>query len=513
MPFPAHRLSRARLLSARPRAPRGAVLLVALIFCAIIALSIGSYLRLSTQNMRITDRAHLGTLAMNLAEAGAEQAVWSFNQHLAGNTHAWSTTNGWRTPSGTTITGKFTNFTLPAHLKAEVRVHVQDYNSTGVVRPRVVALAVVHPSSGPPVERYLEITLRRRSRFATGIVGRHSVRFNGNKTIIDSWNSVGANGAVVAYSNSTRRSNGSVGSASVEVNSLVVGNADVYGYVSTAGPDPKVGAQGTVGVWGDASGTVNQNRIARDFSANFDDVGAPAAPNSLAAISGAITLPQTGGAGGNTILDTPSTLNGQTVYIYSVPSIDLSSGAALSISASRNVVLVVTNSVGSAVRVSGQSSISIGNGGSLALYTAGDISITGRGAANGSNNGNGTNNLNQPKNFQIWGTRPYNPNGTPQDIRVVGNGNLSAVIYAPFGDIKLAGSSSSGPGSARNDVYGSVVGYTISILGEESFHYDESLASFDGTAPFGITRWREITQWRQLTDPADKAIVASLLSF
>ncbi len=497
-----------------PASRRGSVLLVALIFSAVIALALGSYLRLSTTNLRISDRAFLGTVAMNLAEAGAEQAVWAFNQHLSGNPNAWSSANGWRSPSGNAITGRFSDFALPARLNGHVKVYVQDYNSTGVVRPRVLVLASVQPISGPPVEKFLELTLRRRSRFATGIVGRHSVRFNGNKTIIDSWNSVGANGAMVTYSNSTRRSNGSVGSASVEVGSLNIGNADVYGYVSTAGPDPRVGSQGTVGVWGDSSGTINQNRIARDFAANFDDVAAPATHNVLTTIDGALTLPRTSGSGSSvTILDTPTVIDGQTYYTYSVPAIDLNSGAALSIAANRNVIIVATNSTGSAVRVTGQSSITIGNGGSLAIYTAGDISIAGRGIANGSNNGTGTNNLNRPINLQIWGTRPFSPTGTPQDFRVTGNGNLSAVVYAPFADIKLAGSSSSGPGSARNDVYGSIVGYTITILGEESFHYDESLASFGGTAPFGITRWREITGWRQLTDPADRAIVNALLAF
>jgi hypothetical protein len=59
--------------------------MTALIFSAALALCIGSYLLLSSNSLKLAHRTFLADSAVNLAETGLEEAVWSFNK-MARNT-------------------------------------------------------------------------------------------------------------------------------------------------------------------------------------------------------------------------------------------------------------------------------------------------------------------------------------------------------------------------------------------------------------------------------------------
>lgn len=73
---------------------RGAIILVALCFAAVIGISLASYLAVSSQAMRLSNRSFQADLSRQLAEAGIEHAL------AAMNANDWS---GW-TISGTTAT-------------------------------------------------------------------------------------------------------------------------------------------------------------------------------------------------------------------------------------------------------------------------------------------------------------------------------------------------------------------------------------------------------------------------
>jgi len=60
---------------------------------------------------------------------------------------------------------------------------------------------------------------------------------------------------------------------------------------------------------------------------------------------------------------------------------------------------------------------------------------------------------------------------------------LSAIVYAPFGSVKING---------NGDVCGSVVANDITVVGNAAFHYDESLGNFGGN-PYRVTAWTELT--------------------
>jgi Tfp pilus assembly protein PilX len=66
--------------SSLPRTARGAVLIVALLITALIAVALGSYLTLNLSTARLARQSYQQGTSFHLAEAGAEEAVWSFNQ-------------------------------------------------------------------------------------------------------------------------------------------------------------------------------------------------------------------------------------------------------------------------------------------------------------------------------------------------------------------------------------------------------------------------------------------------
>ena len=71
---------------------RGSLLIVAMLFSAIIAIALTSYIRLSRTTLNISNRAFYNNAAMNLAEQGLEEAMYSINKHVADATYTWA---GW----------------------------------------------------------------------------------------------------------------------------------------------------------------------------------------------------------------------------------------------------------------------------------------------------------------------------------------------------------------------------------------------------------------------------------
>lgn len=459
---------------------RGSLLIVAMILCAIIGISLVSYLQLGRTSLTVSNRALYNNAAMNLAENGLEEAMYSINKKIANSSYSW-TGNGWTVdPSDSSGIRR----TLPAsgsyafdqNATGQVRVYVYGYAGSA---PRAVARSTITlgGSSTKTIEKWVEIQLRKTSKFANGLVAKDSVRFSGNNASVNSWHSKrNADGTLratpVPYSDAVKKDNGSVGSISVAVDAVLVQNADIWGYASTGGALPSVGANGLVGPFGTPSGTMDLSRVATDFSASFDPVEAPTtAANNLVNITNTLVLPR--------LLDVPAA-DGK--YYYEAGQIafnnkTLTIQKKTAISPAPEVVIVLTNATTSIDIGGGSGALNIQAGSKLEIFAAGDIKIAGNGVMNGGTTA-GTANL--PENFQIWGTKTAGV----QNIQIAGNGVLSGLVYAPQGSVKING---------NGDVCGSVVANDITLVGNAAFHYDESLADFGGNNPFRISLWREIT--------------------
>jgi hypothetical protein len=470
-------------LSRSPRNQRGSLLIVAMLLCAVIGISLASYIKLARTSAVISNRALYNNGAMNLAETGLEESMYAINQMVADSSYTWS---GWTndgTASNSSAWRKWTGYTFDQGATGTVRVYV--YNYTGIAAPKIIARSTItlSGSTGAPIEKWIEVDLNKTSKFANGLVAKQTITFNGNNATVDSWNSDPDNNpatAAVKYSAATMRDNGSVGSISVAVGVIGVNNADIFGYASTGGSAVSVGSQGKVGPFGTANGVIAAGHTSTNFSASFDPVSPPTATyTAIASITGNTTLPQAS--------DSPAA---DGYYYYSANQINYNN-AALSITAGKKVILQLTNSSTGISIGGGSGAININAGAQLQIYTAGDISVAGNGVMNG-----GTTDLtaNQPINFQIWGTKTT---GT-QNIQIAGNGVLSGIIYAPQGSVKINGNGS---------VSGSIVANDITVVGNALFHYDESLANYGGGNPYRVALWQE------LTTASQRSLYTSLLNF
>ncbi len=481
-----------------PTSNRGSVLVAALILSAIIAISLSSYLALTITAYRLSQRSFFSNGAMNLVDTGFEQALWSqdysnwtgagFNQR-SGYTTQWQGTF----PSATTY------YQFKQGVKGQVKVWLDTTNMPA----HAVSRAIITMGDGTTLIKQAEIYLQKKSYFTNGLVAKNQITFSGNNAMVDSWNSDPDNNpatAPVPYSSSVAHDNGSVGSLSVNVDSISVSNADIYGYAAIGGSSLSgisVGPNGLVGPYGTANGTIDTSHVTYDFTTSFPDATVPTTTYSIGTINTngtAVTLPRAG--------DVP---NSDGTYYYSVPSISLSgNGGSLVISGSLvgvahpNVVVVVTNTNGTVVSSTGQSGISIDSGASLSMYTSGDVSLAGNGVMNGTNA-----NPNQPKAFELYGTRTsaQAASGGQQSISISGNGILSGIVYAPNANITMTG------GGNNGIILGAMVGNNISVTGNSTFHYDESLANLNNSNIWGVTKWRE------LASASDRATYNDQLNF
>ena len=463
---------------------RGSVLITTMIFTTIIGISLATYLSMSKEALNLSQRSFYNNAAMNLVEGGMEQAFWSLNNN------SWA---GW-TVSGGNATNTFSGFNYAGNATGLVKVCVENYANSGAPGP-VVAEGILtpgDPSNGGALTKMAYATISPRSLFALGIVARNGVKFSGN-VYVDSWNSLpnGSGGATQAYSAAVADAKATVATTSVTAD-VSVGNGQINGYVSVAAgtlANITVGSSGYVGPFGQAGGTLNPAYVKDDF---VDNLTVPTAPspttvNTLSAVnlSGSNTLSLPGAA------DHPNAADG--VYYYSIPSVSGSGNSSISIAPNSKVVWIVTAAAGSdAITASGNGGIVIPSGSTLTVYTAGNVTVSGGGVLNANT---------QPRTFQLYGTDTFTPaagQNPTQNITLSGNATLIGVAYAPNAAITLSGNAGT---------EGAVVGNSVTMSGNGSFHYDESLATMSSSGLY------QPSQWSELASASDRANYLSLVSF
>lgn len=463
--------------SSSPRRDRGSLLIVAMVFSAVMGVILASYVKMSTTALNLSQRAFCENSAMNLTESGLELAMSAINAN------SWP--SPWTTASGN-ATATFTGFSVGQNMTGSVKVFVQNYAGSA---PLVVAKGIVAPATGTSVYKMVEVSgIVQRSLFAKGLVGRNGVSFSGNNASVDSWDSnptAAAAGSYspVAYSSNAavRHDHGSIAAVSITATDAV-GNANIWGSASVGGTSTSlitVGPNGSVGPFGTASGRRDANSISANFTANLPNISAPT-PASAAYVLGAI---------GSTSLPRAGDVAQDGKYYYSVSSLSMNGNASnvLNITSGNVVLLFTTASGSSAIDIGGNASIAIASGANLSVYTAGNISIAGNGVSNGNSNSSTT-------SFQVWGT---NTTAGGQSISVSGNGVLAGTVYAPNASLSAKGGGNSGA------IYGAFVANSVTITGNDAFHYDENLGRQGNAGNFNPSKWRE------LTTSSDRATYAS----
>lgn len=479
------------------RSQRGSVLVVALIFAAILAIGLTSYVRLSTGALKFANRSFYSNGAMNLVDLGLEQTLWSLNNS------DWSR---FTNVSGGVYRGAFpsatSSYTLSGGVRGQVKVWIDTNNVVGTIpTPHVVAQATITLADGSTLIKMSEAYLQQRTFNSQPMVARAGLSFVGN-VYMDSWDSRSDTATAaddVAYSAGVHHAEAGIASASISVASASLQNADIYGraYVGTSDTSGiSVGSGGRLAGTFAAGSGIDYSRVTANFTASFPDIPFPTGNlTSIGAITGNKTLPV------DPVNDPVTVKDGKTYYMYSVPNISLGGGDELKVLAGYNVIINVSTPTGNTVQTGGNSSITITPTASLKLYTSGTVNIAGNGVLNGTGTG-GTppSKPNNPVDFQLFGTRTGADSVTNgmQRIDIKGNGYLSAVVNAPNADVFVNGNA---------DTFGGIFANQVSMVGNGSFHADESLARIRNSGLWGLTKWRE------LSTASDRSAYATQLAF
>lgn len=436
---------------------RGSVLIVVIIFTAMLAIVMPSYLALSNASLRMANRAFYGNAARGLAETGIEHAVWALNQVAEGN-DSW---DGWQI-AGDEARASFGGFSYGGNVTGSVATRIVGYEGEN---PTAVAEAVIVLHDGSRVSRYMRADLSASPAeagggiFAYGMLARDSIRAEGGASF-DSWNSDPANdGSYVPYGPVVRKDNVKIASASAATPSIWLGSSDVYGSAAVGGAT----ASALHMSWGGQVGPRDQNLFHEDdkfqlwakdppgwlvsqknhgalttgFTATFEDVAAPEAT----IFNNPYLSPTWGegflGADGAT-------------QVISLSRILVTGSHTLTIKGDVTLILPPSNT--NVLKIEGSGKIRLAAGASLRIYTPGNIDISGAGFLNSQ----------APRNLQIWSTAA----AAGQTIALAGSGNLSGTIYAPNAHFTIPGGT---------NIYGAVVGKSFNMTGSGAFHYDESL--------------------------------------
>lgn len=462
---------------------RGTVLVVALIFAVVIAISLSSFLRLALSATKLSDRSFYVNAARNLVDLGLERAMWCLNNEQ------WTLATGFQ-PRGShpgeyqgTFPSSSTYYSFAAGVKGQVKVwidttHVVD----GVRTPHAVALATVLLGAEPLALKEAEIYISLRSIAEQPLVARSGLVLNGN-IYADSWNSFSDTPSTAddaPYSSAVRHAELRVAAAYIAMGNLTQ-VASIYGYAMVDASNPTGILLGDGGrlVGGFAAGpAIDPNRVTRDLTTNFPDVAPPTTSSYvITAITTATELPRPG--------DSPAA---DGIYYYRTPAIALAGSDSLGIGPAVvdathlpvKVAITLTNTIGNTAQTTDDAAINVGPESTLSIYTSGNVAIGGKGLVNGPLVPN------NPDNLQLYGTRTA-ADAVASGLQVMtikGVPYLSAVVYAPNSQLTVG---------CESDTYGAIIGDRITLVGDGRFHGDESLKRKSALGIWGPSKWRELS--------------------
>jgi len=424
---------------------KGSALVGAIMLTLIAGTVVGGYFSTALVEYKSSNRTLYLQSAMNLAESGLEEAMLAINTDEVGS---------WTAAGADGYFKDIDGIALAEGRVGRVRVYVEDFSSM----PIIVSEGRITDANGREFFKQLRVDLRTRSLFANGLTAKESVTFSGNNVQVDAYDS--RNGIYDPLTN--RIDEGSVASVSVEVDSVSVSNGDIWGYASTGGAPPGVGPNGTIRGEDTPPGVdVDPDRVATDFTADFPSSEPPTS----------LTVDHTSlNVNNSTVIGTPGTQE-----VYHIGGLSMGGNKSLTIANDSDVVVIVDNDFS----MTGNSSLTIADGATLELHVAGDLNLAGNGVANLDASGHAK----PPQTFQVFGTAP---DGSSQSLAISGNGRLSSVVYAPNGAVSMNG------GGNNGEVFGAVVGNTITLNGNSRFHYDLALREFGSDGRFQIDFWREL---------------------
>ncbi len=277
-------------------------LVTSLVMTAIISISLAGYLTVVQQQNFLGMRSQTWNIAIAIVEAGVEEAL----QHLNSN-RANLATDGWaasgnvfsctRTlPDGNRYDVSIDVGTDPNHPAIVSRAYVQPPLMTQN-RPTVFFATVGQSSDVPTgISRAVRVICSKGSLFTATMVSKHSIDLKGNGVLTDSYDSSNPAKSTNGHYDASKHTGdkGDIASIGGVLDSVSLGNANIYGYVH-AGPGVPVtvGSQGAVGThaWQASNKGFQPGYVLDDANFTFPDTTLPNTAGFLTPMSGDVVEP------------------------------------------------------------------------------------------------------------------------------------------------------------------------------------------------------------------------------
>lgn len=427
------------------RKAAGSVLLVTLTTAAILMTILVSYMKYVGHENMMASRSQVWNLALPVAEAGVEEALTQLHYYAMGSNIVG---NGWIYNA---VAKQFTKSNQVGSSSYVATIQVAS-SSTPVIFSEGTSMV---PGSDTKVKRRVRVEAFRNGMFMKGMVAKGQINLSGNNIKTDSFDSTdpsySTNGR---YDASKTKDNGDVATNAGLVDSISVGNANIYGHASTGpGGSVSVGANGAIGdsAWQASHTGIQPGWVTDDMNVDFPDITAPFAwaPPPVSGTVGGTNYAYVLGAGN-----------------YMMNSLSLGSKSVLLVT--NDAVLFVNGSAS----LSGQAKIIIATNASLRIYANGASDLSGNGVMN--YNANAT-------NFTFYGMAGCT------SLKLSGNAEFTGTIYAPNAAFTLGGG-----GNNSYDFVGASVSKTVTMNGHFKFHYDENLGRLNNGGQYRIRSWIEL---------------------
>jgi len=446
----------------------GSVLITSLIITAILGITLASYLMMVSTQAISVNRSQAWNAAIAVTEAGVEEALAQINRNAPffdpadatnGLTANYWTQNGnvFRAPRrylgqhyyDVTITLN----SLRPYINSTGTVWMASsysHNNTTPVNPTALFATVgtSDDSHGTYQVRRVLVNTKIDPMFAVAMAAISTIDLKGNNVTTDSFDSgdplYNIGGLYPFGHPSMVKSNGDVCTDAAIVNSINVGNANIWGKAKT-------GPNGTVAV---GPGGYVTGGIADDFDVTFPPVRLPSTTwwwldNGNYTYEG-VSFKHRILASGDYYLNS------------------LAGGIFIQTNVTARLLLLGNT------KITGNSDeIRIAPGAKLSMFVNGSsFSMAGKGVVNYPGNA---------YNFLYYGT----PNNT--SVSFNGNASFTGAVYAPGAAFSLGGG-----GNDFYDFVGASVSLTVVMNGHYHFHYDEALRNWGPGKGFVPTRWTEL---------------------
>jgi len=252
-------------------------LVVTLVICSLLSLSIFGYLSLVEQQSKLSARSQAWNAAMAIVEAGIEEGLQHLNTDYTNlASQGWSASGTTYSISNTLATGSSYYTVINCATAGKPEITCQAYVSPSAYS----SLATIAVNATPrPVSRKVRVRCSKASLFIKALAAKKKIDMNGNNILTDSFDSTDPLYSTDGlYDPNKVKDNGDVASNDSIVNTIEVGNANIYGHVSTGpGGTIAIGANGGVGshVWQATHNGIQPGWVTDDSNFTFPDTTIP----------------------------------------------------------------------------------------------------------------------------------------------------------------------------------------------------------------------------------------------